>query len=252
MSAVAYNHIEFILSMWRQGMENRQGKYWYVLDIILIILVLFYVIPNVPFRLKWYVSGLFNLFSMYSFMLAIDLLLFVPATFCVFVLGIRIFFSWPKHINDKRKLLFLRLCVITGLIVIFGLLFKPIKKPVINIYMDGFTKHVKANADIKAIRLWLDTINREFFVKDNTISASIDIQRQEWPECVVGLYPGSVRLLLDDNGHPQVWFVWADHWLGVWGFVVGKEDFLFPLSDISSLREYRKELCKGVYLFYDD
>ena len=153
-----------------------------------------------------------------------------------------------------NKNLLWKALLIVGLVVYLGLPFTPIGPSGMNMYIAGFSKYVRANADIEGIRDWLDTLDPEDFVEysryDNRPTYSKELQGEEWPEVIANIKPRYVRLSLDNDNKPQVRLNWGSGFLGTWGFVVGNENLPTPASDLSWGGEYRQEMYKGVYAFY--
>ena len=234
------------------------SRYWYILDIFLIIFIFLCGIPMDHFGLIAYVCGLYNKMTIWAVMVFMLVFLFVPASLCLLVLLLRMFITWPKHITKKRRLLLLRVFVIIGLTIYLMLPFTPIRPPGMRIYIAGFSKYVKANADIEAIRGWLGTLKPEDCVDYNSIVGSYgstrsspkQLKKQEWPKVIANLHPRYVVLSLDDE-YPKVRLNWGSGLLGSWGLVVGNESMEPPASDLSRHGEYRLELCKGAYVWYE-
>ncbi|MHC4483825.1 MAG: hypothetical protein ACYTBX_00170 [Planctomycetota bacterium] len=233
-------------------------RYWYVFDILLIIVVLLYGTLSDPFGLIAYVCGLYNQLEISAFMLFIWVFWLVPAAFCLVVLLLRIIISWPKYIRNKFALLTLRLFVFIGLGIYLILPFTPVRPHRFKIYIKGFTKNVEANADIEAIRAWLGTLKPEDCVDYNSIVGSYgsvrrspkQLKKQEWPKVIANLHPRYVILSLDDDEYPKVRLNWGSGFLGSWGLVVGNEEMSTPESDLSRHGEYRQEICRGAYIWY--
>lgn len=232
-------------------------RYWYVFDILLIIVIIFYGTLNDPFGLIMYVCGLFNKMVISAGMVFIWVFWLVPAAFCLVVLLLRIIISWPKHIQNKSKLLLLRVFVIIGLAIYLLLPFVHIKPSGMRIYIAGFRRYIEANADIPAIRSWLGTLKPEDCVVYNIImgngsrrSSPKDLPKSEWPEVIAKVDPRIVRLSVDDDKHPKARLWWGSGFLGSWGLVVGHEEMETPESDLSRYGEYRQEIYKGAYIWY--
>lgn len=234
-------------------------RYWYVPDIILIVLVLLYGTLWDPFGLISYKCALNNKMVTLFAMTFILVFLLVPASLCLLALLLRMFISWPRHIQNKHRLLLLRILVIVCLGGYLTLPFTPIKPPGYKTYSKGFIKYVESNADIEAIRDWLGTLKPEDCLEYHIVSTS-DVRRQEggpkelvkkaWPKIITPLDPGHVTLLLDENNQPIVRLTWGGAF-GHWGFVVGDEKMPTPGSDLSRYGEYRQEIRKGVYIWYE-
>jgi len=233
-------------------------RYWYVFDILLIIVVLLYGTLNDPFRLIIYICGLCNQLIIRAFMLFMWVFLLIPAAFCSVVLLLRIIISWPKHIQNKRTLLLLRVFVIVGLAIYLVLPSVPIGPSGMRIYITGFRKYIEANADVPAIMGWLGTLKPEDCVDYNSIvlsygstrSSPRGLEKHEWPKVIANLHPRHVILSLDDDESPKVRLNWGSGFLGSWGLVVGNEEMSTPESDLSRHGEYRQEIHKGAYIWY--
>lgn len=233
-------------------------RYWYVSDVVLFLILFLYGTLNDPFGLIMYVCGLYNQLVKRFFMMFIWVFLLIPATLCFGVLMLRIILTWPKHIMNKSKLLFLRLLVIVGLGIYWILPFTLIIPHGLSVYIKGFEKYVRAEADIVEIRNWLGTLGPEDCVLYNITNAHDgskssspkDLQMQEWPRVIGELKPRYVRLSVDADNHPRVRLNWGSGFLGSWGLVVGHETMPTPESDLSRYGEYRKEIRKGVYIWY--
>jgi len=237
-------------------------RYWYIFDILLIILVILYGTLNDPFALISYVCGLYNKMIIMAFMVFVWVFLLVPAALCLVVLLLRMIISWPKYIKKKSRLLILRLFTIVGLSGYLIIPFTPIRPHGFNIYIKGFSEYVKANADIEAIRGWLGTLSPEDCVEYDIIISGSDrstqksprpksVTNESWPKEIIDLDPRFVELSLDDEHHPKVRLNWGSGFLGTWGLVVGNESMPTPTSDLSPYGEYRKEIRKGVYVWYE-
>jgi len=217
-----------------------------------------------PFGLIRYICGLYNKKGTLFAMTFISVFLLVPASLCLLVLVLRMFISWNKHIQKRTRLLILRLFVIIGLGGYLIIPYTPIRPHGFNVYIKGFSKYVKANADIEAIRAWLGTLKLEDCVEYNIIingSNGIgrkspkpvkDLSKESWPKAIIDLNPRFVGLSLDDDNHPKVRLEWGSGILGSWGLVVGSEEMSTPESELSRYGEYRQEIRKGVYVWYEN
>ena len=233
-------------------------RYWYVFDVLLIVIMFLYGTLSDPFGIIMYVCGLYNQLARIAMMMFMWILWMVPAALCGVVLLLRMIISWPKYIENKRRLLLLRLLVIAGLGSYLALPFTPLKAGGFKMYIKGFEKYIGAKADIAEIRIWLGMLGPEDCVvynitnaHDGTKSSSPrQLEKQEWPEVIGKLEPRYVTLSVDDAKHPMVRLDWGSGFLGSWGLVVGHETMLTPKSDLSPHGEYRQEINKGAYIWY--
>jgi hypothetical protein len=236
---------------------NLCRRYWYALDIILLGLVFLYGALLDHFGLISYIDGLYN--WAFSFLAVFGLVsLFVPALLCLLAVVLRMLSSWPKHIQNKRTLLLLRVLVIVCLILYLGLPFTGIRPPGYETFTSGFKKYVEAKADIEVIRAWLSTLGPrdcteeyiDLYEEGGGIGNSKWPDTIAWPESITRFDPHYVQLSLDDTGHPMIRLTWGGA-LGHWGFVVGSEGMETPASHLSRWGEYRLELCRGVYVWHE-
>ncbi len=232
-------------------------RYWYAVDMLLIIIVYLHGTLNDPFGFFWYTCGLCNRLELRAYILFMWVALMLPATLCGVVLLLRMIISWPKYIQNKRRLLLFRLLVIVGLGSYLVLPFTPLKSPGMHIYIKGFRHYIEAKADIAGIRSWLASLGPEDCVVYNITlsggrkaSSPKDLQKQEWPKVVGKLKPRYVTLSLDDDRHPMVRLNWGSGFLGSWGLTVGDEAMPTPKSDLSPHGEYRQEIRQGAYIWY--
>lgn len=242
----------------RGKLKGLYARYWYVFDIVLIIVVLLYGTLNDPFGLIMYVCGLFNQMGISAMLTFVWVIWLVPAALCFVVLLLRVTISWPKHIKKGPRLSILQVLVISGLGLYSVLPFISIRPHGFNVYMKGFTKYVEANADIAAIRSWLGTLAPDDCVVYNITNLSDgskrsspkEIEQPEWPEAIARMKPRHIMLSLHDDKHPKVRLNWGSGFLGSWGLVVSVETMQTPKSDLSRHGEYRQEMRKGAYIWY--
>lgn len=241
----------------RGQLKGLYEGYWYFFDILLIVIVYLYGTLNDPFGIIMYVCGFCNRLELRAYMMFVWVALMVPATLCGVVLLLRMISSWPKHIENKCRLLLLRLLVVLGLGSYLMLPFVPVKPDGMNAYIKGFRHYIEARADVVGIRSWLGTLGPEDCVVYNITlsggrkaSSPKDLQEQEWPKVVAQLKPRYVTLSVDDDKHPRVRINWGSGFLGSWGIVVGSEIMPTPESDLSAHGEYREEISKGAYIWY--
>ena len=228
--------------------KNKYTKYWYVLDIFLIAFILFWGALSDPFGLISYLYGLKNDYMFMELAFG-QYFLTVPAILCILVLIIRMIVSWPKYISGKGKLFSLIILVNICLFAYLTFPFLPIAPSPGRMYIAGFEGYVKKNADIDAIRMWLNSLNREDFreYERRTKERYKALEKQDRPAAVSYLKPRSAVLSWDGNYKPKVGLSWGSGVVGPWGFVVRSEDAPTPASELSYSGEYRHEIQDGVY-----
>ena len=230
-------------------------RYWYIFDVFLIILILLHGTLNDPFGLVWYRYGLNNNMAKLFAMFFVWIFLLVPAALCLLVLILRIIISWPKHIQNKHRLLVLRLIVIIGVGGYLIFPFTLFKQPGCVAFTSGFKKYVENKTSIEEIRTWLGTLSpEECNGKSFELSYDGGISNPEWPdeidwpESLTCFAPHYINLSLDGTGHPKIRLTWGGSALAHWGLVIGGEGMIIPSP---GTLEYRLEICKGAYVWYE-
>jgi hypothetical protein len=229
-------------------LKSKYIKYWYVLDILLIMVVIFWGSLLDPFGLVNYISGLYNNYTLFfsGFTYA---LLIVPASLCILVLIIRMIVSWPKYISNRRKLRLIQIIILLCLFMYLILPFLPIMPTPKRIYIAGFEGYVKNNTDIEEIRNWLNSLNQEDFTEYKSKKNVKWREKINWPGAILELHPRVAELSWDKNYKTQIELSWGSGVVGPWGFVVRSENIPIPESEISYPGEYRNEIQNGVYVW---
>ena len=107
-------------------------------------------------------------------------------------------------------------------------------------FTDEFLQMMKADADIKAIRLWLNEVPR-------TYPGEVFLNQEQQPACIRNLEPSHAKLTVYDS-YKTVRLVWGGGF-GYWGLVVGPETMETPESDLGDYGEYRVHMEPGAYVF---
>jgi hypothetical protein len=213
--------IESETDIQQQTKDDRKSvhsRYWYILDIILISVVLYWGNLLDPFGLVSYISGLYNRYTLFSSGFTYALLI-VPASLCLLVLIWRMFVSWPKYISNKPKLRSFQIIIPICLFVYLVLPFLPVLPAPKRIYMAGFEGYAKNNADIDGIRHWLNSLTREDFIEYERKGRTLEWREKiDWPQAILKLHPGSAGLSWDKNYKPKVSLSWGSGVVGPWGF----------------------------------
>ncbi|MBN1974528.1 MAG: hypothetical protein JW787_12890 [Sedimentisphaerales bacterium] len=226
----------------------KNTKYWFILDIFIIGLVLFWGFLLDPLGIVSYVSGLHNDYTLLLLGLIYPTLI-VLACLSLLILIIRMFMRWPKYISNTSKLQLIQKVVIISLFVYLVLPFLPIMPSPKKMYVKGFEAYVKNNADISEIRNWFNSLSQEDYAEYESKGKVPWRERIAWPEAILELYPTSVALSWDKNYNPQVRLRWGSGVVGPWGFVVLNENIPTNTSEISCPDEYRHEIQNGVYVW---
>jgi len=242
----------------RGRLKSFYARYWYVLDIILIIVILSCGTLNDPSGLIRYVCGLLNQKQVLFAMTFGCVFLMLPVGLCFVLLVLRVMGSWPEHMRKGLRLSSLQVFFILGLILYLLSPLIPMRPSGASTYFRGFAKYVESNADIVAIRSWLGTLDPNDCVvyhisnpHEGTKSSNPKyLEQAEWPEPIARVKPRHVVLSLYDKSHPKVQLNWGSGLLGSWGLVIGPDSMPTPESDISRYGEYRQEIHNGAYIWY--
>jgi len=172
---------------------------------------------------------------------------FVFIIYCFFT-GFGRFFRDRREHSGKKKLLTIAQIGIS--IVILVLFIKPYFIPIesglhpsADAFTYGFRDRIRSKADIKAIRDWMRTLDKE----DYDVHGD-RLHPDKWPKSLEVLKPPRVNLYADDNGNPTVRIVWGGGFFH-WGVEIGMEDMVIPPSDFNQMDEYWLLVEPGVYVW---
>lgn len=242
-----------------ENTDGRSPRSWLcrpVWDILLIGLLLTYGALFDHLGLIGFVSGLLS-FAPYAFILFMiaGLWLTIPAIVCAVLLALRMLIWWPKYIRPSGRLWKLRALVFGGLLVYFVFPFTPLRPWRHWPFIDGLKIHVQLAVDIPTIQSWLTTLGPDQCAGQE-IEMSYDNphwpEDMNWPQALTSLKRGPhyVGLSMDDARRPMVRVTWGGG-LGHWGFAVGHPEMKTPPSDLSEHGEYRVQVRKGAYVWYE-
>jgi hypothetical protein len=244
------------------GLRGLYRRFWYVPDLILVVLLLCYGTFVHTSCLREYIGGLENTgLPMFVFAFQWAMLL-PPVLICLVLLAGRVAGSWPRHVADRRRLRRLRVATIVGLggYLILGLpVFQP-RDP--SLFMRGFGRYVQTYVDVPAIRAWLNTVDPNVCTGAMVELAIVkDWKSTGWPLAIKSLRPDSLELHRDSANRPTVRLAWCG-FDDAWGVAIGSEDMEIPktqppppvkVGDRTFYEggEYRLPLAPGVYVWRD-
>ena len=166
--------------------------------------------------------------------------------YCFFVGTVRLFRDWKKVHKHGKFLIFAQFCIPIMFVVFFVIpFFIPIESVLLSpaeVYNYGLRGRIKSKADIKAIRDWMRTLDKEDYE-----DFSVRLPRDEWPKSLKVLNPNSITLLADQNGNPKVRIVWGGGFFH-WGVEIGMEDMENLPSYFGPLDEWLL-IEPGVYVW---
>ena len=223
--------------------ERKPGRNWKESKLIFLVLPIILTI-FVPCGGIAYLCGRLN------YHLAL-LCVFYPIVFgfiiyCFFIGTVRLFRDWKKVHKHGKFLIFAQFCIPILFVV---LVVKPSIIPIesglrssAKVYNYGLRDRIKSKADIKAIRDWMRTLDKEDYDE-----FGVRLPRDECPKSLRVLKPPSVNLYADNNGNPQIRIVWGGGFFH-WGVQIGMEDMENPSSYFGPLAEWLL-VEPGVYIW---
>jgi len=237
------------------------GRFWYVPDIIVIVLLFLcgafvYSLPIFEYRAGRHNDGSWAMGA------GIALLKWLlVALVCLLIMGYRMAISWPKHIPNGKTRWSLCAAVFVGFVVSLVSFFTPIAPPGYKGFIRGFREYARANVDVSAIRGWLGTLDPNVWDGDMVfIDHTNPSEQANWPESITSLHPNYIELRRDSRNRQVLRIVWlafdAD-----WGVAIGSVDMEIPQTQPRQRRkegrsvlwdpgEYRLPLVPGVYVWH--
>jgi hypothetical protein len=168
--------------------------------------------------------------------------------YCFFVGALRLFRDWKKVDRWRKFLILAQICVPVLFFVIFikpsVIPIKSVFMPPAQIYNYGLRDRIKSKADIKAIRNWLRTLDRE----DCGKFGDVKLHRDKWSNSLRVLKPLRVNLYIDGNDNPKVILSWGGGFFH-WCVEIGMEDMEIPLSELEGLSGCWLLVEPGVYVY---
>lgn len=232
----------------------RGERPWYIWDIVLFgayvaVCVAFFCVPSALEYLGTRRDG-HSSWGVYGFLAFtwLGLLLFIGP----WILALRLFIAWPRHIRGFRRLLLRWTVVIVGVVSLVALFYE-FWPPGYQFRLWGFRRYVQRRADIPAMQTWLDTVNPNAcseeataIVTDEDGAVRVAPGDVNLPSPVVDLKPRHVRLSLDETNRPIVCLQWGSGLEGTWGLTVGRKDMPIPKTQLPT----RQTLPGGKVLRY--
>jgi hypothetical protein len=243
-------------------------RHRFLLDLFLIGFLAFCASLTDPLGLMSNLCGRYNNEGVLFLMVLLFVFLFVPAALCLLVLAYRMFFIWPKCVWGKGQLWVLRSLVIAGIVLCVVLVFTRVGPPRYVTFTHGFKRCVQANADLGAIRGWLNTLDPNICTGEYIdLYTGNDFKPRwpntmAWPSALTRFDPHYVQLMKVDAGRPKVRLTWGGA-LGHWGVEIGPEDMpIPPTQPMRKVRspngdvyyedgEYRLPLTPGAYVWHE-
>ncbi len=221
-----------------------------------------------PLGIVAYIGGLFNSLGAFIVMLILGVLIPVAAA-CLLVLGVFTALWWRRLTNREKRLRLILIAISAGFVTSFVLGLIGAAPSPFDMYVKGFARYAKSQADVEAIQNWLATLDpNEYLKKSGGDSTGIPVPPPEQPSAIARLHPSDgpygVRVLPDDAGRLMVRLSWGGGLIGHWGIVVGHRETKVPPTQkpgskrrqvnsrtkgLDEYGEYRKPLAPGAYVW---
>lgn len=185
------------------------------------------------------------------------------------VLGVRMYISWPKHVEGFWRLLMAWAIVTVGVVSLLAALFE-FWPPLGQFRMSGFRRYIQRQADIPAMQMWLDTVDPNIcgeesiaIVSDEDGAVRVAPGDMDLPSPVLDLKPRYVQLSLDETNRPMVCLRWGSGLEGIWGLTVGRKDMPIPKTQFPTRQtlpggqvfrnrgEDRLPIADGAYVWHE-
>ncbi len=255
-----------------EAMPRRDAKTrwpWYIWDIVLfgvyvVLCVSFFCVPSALEYLQARRDGSSSWDAIGAFM-GLGLLLFIGP----WILALRLFIAWPRHIRGFRRLLLRWAVVIVGVVSLLALFYE-FWPAGYQFRLWGFRRYVQRQADIPAMQTWLDTVDPNV-CDEERIAVGTDVHgvpiplpsEVDLPSSVLDLKPRYVQLSLDETHRPMVRLEWGSGLEGTWGLTVGRRDMPIPKTQLPTRQtrpggqvfrnrgEDRLPIADGAYIWHD-
>ncbi len=203
----------------------RGERAWYVRDGFLfgIFVALCVVLFAVPSTIRYVAARRDGQFSAIALVVSMWLALLV--FIWLWVLAIRMFFTWPRRAQSFKRLVLAWAAAGIGTVScpVLCFMLSPCHHKV---FTWGFREYARAHADIQAIQDWLKTVDPDAAMGMSQWTRWREL-RSDWPETIVRLDPEHLALTLDTEGRPKVSIGWSAIDLA-WGLTVGHEAMPIP------------------------
>ncbi len=184
-----------------------------------------------------------------------------------FALLVRMLTAWLTHIRSWRRLVLLCTLTLIALAVWVGAPFGDLWPPGYVAFTHGFRRHIQPNADLGAIRGWLNTLDPNLCTGEYIdLYTGNDFKPHwpdavAWPEAITRFEPHYVQLMKTETRHPKIRLTWGGA-PGHWGVEIGPEDMPIPKTlplrrstihgqELWDEGEYRLPLAPGAYVWHE-
>jgi hypothetical protein len=140
--------------------------------------------------------------------------------------------------------------ILLGAFIFLGFTDKEFRGPRFKCFMYGIRDRVKSKVDVKATRIWLQSLGNEDY-NENDLNYK-RLSKAKWPESLRGLKHAVAYLSKDENGNMKVRLGWGSGMLGHWGVEIGMKDMKIPRSDFSMYGEVILPVEPGVYVWLSE
>ncbi|MEN6576434.1 MAG: hypothetical protein ABFD90_08830 [Phycisphaerales bacterium] len=243
------------------------AKRWYIVDLVLFggFAVAYAGFWGINF-LTSYLDGLSNGgYWLRGFFVFCGLGILLVVWFSALL--VRMLTAWLTRIHSWRRRVLLCTLTIIALAAWVALPFLGLWPSGCGTFMPGFRRYMQVNADLGAIRGWLNTLDPNTCTgKDIDLHTRNNLKSRwpdavAWPEAITRFEPHYVQLAKTETGRPKVRLTWGGA-LGHWGVEIGPEDMPIPETlprrrsavhgqDLWDEGEYRLPLAPGAYVWHE-
>ena len=164
------------------------------------------------------------------------------------ILVVRTIFNWHRYPRRRQYGHALLTILLVGSLAFVGwvIVLSPVCSPGAA-FMRGFRRHVQSQADIQAIRAWLDGTDAQAAAEQ---SARGCFDGSQWPAPIARLGPRYASVLRDEGAGLTVRLSWVDRPFGHWGLAVGRGQMRVPPAGFEKHNEHCLPLDSGAYVWH--
>ena len=244
-------HIKDVLTSDKKPRSNWKDSHLVLFFLPVILTILF------PLGGIFYLSGRFCPYATtFCYVHLIYLVALVFIIFCLISGIVKLSGRKGKLTRNKKILATAEIAIPLVFIILLGAFIflaftdKEFRGPRFQLFMYGIRERVKSKVDVKAARIWLQSLGDEDYnEKDLNYKR---LSKAKWPESLRGLKHAVAFLSKDENSNMKVRFGWGSGMLGHWGVEIGTKDMKIPRSDFSMYGEVILPVEPGVYVWLSE
>jgi hypothetical protein len=220
-----------------EDLPPTRSRCWYALDLVLFGgFALAYVGFFAATSLMNYLDGLRGGPKSFGGAILCGLPVVVLLWLCA--LPMRMLTAWLTYIRSWRRLVLSCAVTLVALATWISVPFMQLWPPGCETFTHGFRHYMQANADLGAIRGWLNTLDPNLCTGEYIdLYTGNDLKSRwpdtiAWPAAITRFDPHYVQLMKTETRRPKVRLAWGGA-LGHWGVEIGPEDMPIPPTEPS-------------------